>query len=66
MLRELASLLLVLSLAGVALAQVLPAEPASQTSSKRAVVIPIEGEINGITARAVKTRFERAKGYQSA
>ena len=63
MLRNLAFTftLMVLSLAALALAEVVPAELKPAPEAKRVVVIPIEGEINGITARAVKQRLERAE-----
>jgi membrane-bound serine protease (ClpP class) len=61
MLRNLGLMILGVSLAGLALAEAVPTEPEIEPASKRVVVVPIKGEINGITARAVTQRFERAK-----
>ena len=51
--------LLILAVAGLAGAQEVAEQPEAKV--RRAVVIPIEGEINGITARAVQQRMERAE-----
>ncbi|MCK4851092.1 MAG: hypothetical protein KAT11_07065, partial [Phycisphaerae bacterium] len=59
MLRTMGLTILGLSLAALAFGQVLSDEP--EPAPKRVVVVPIEGEINGITARAVKQRIERAQ-----
>ena len=61
MLRFFASMLMVLLLSVFALGQEVPAVADAPVAPKRVVVIPIRGEINGITARAVKARFERAQ-----
>lgn len=60
MLRNLGLMILGVSLAGLALAEMVPTEPEIEPASKRVVVVPIKGEINGITARAITQRFERA------
>ena len=59
MLRNIGLAILGLSTATLALSQVLSEKP--EPAAKRVVVVPIEGEINGITARAVKQRMERAQ-----
>ena len=61
MLRKLGLTIIAVSLAGLALGEVLPVEPQAPQAPKRVAVIPIEGEINGITARAVTQRLERAQ-----
>ena len=66
MLRNIGLTILVMSLATLAFAQVISDEPEAipiQVGDvpTRVVVIPIEGEINGITAWALKQRMERAK-----
>ncbi|NIA06751.1 MAG: hypothetical protein GWP14_03790 [Actinobacteria bacterium] len=63
MLRFFATILMVLVLSVLAFGQEVPtaADASASVVPKRVVVIPITGEINGITARAVKRRFERAQ-----
>ncbi len=66
MLRNIGLTILVMSLATLAFAQVISNEPEAIPTQlgdnpTRVVVIPIEGEINGITAWALKQRMERAK-----
>ena len=61
MLRKLGLTIIAVSLAGLALGEVVPVEPQAPQAPKRVAVIPIEGEINGITARAVTQRLERAQ-----
>ena len=64
MLKNVILLTLGISLAGFVFAQGIPSgspsPPEPPGSPKRVVVIPIEGEINGITTHAVKTRLDRA------
>ena len=60
MLRYLAFILMILPLSVLAFAQE-ASEPEVLTLPKRVVVVPIKGEINGITARAIEKRFARAK-----
>ena len=52
MLRTMGLTILGLSIAALAVGQVVG--DGSEPAGKRAVVVPIEGEINGITAWAVK------------
>ena len=59
MLRTMALTVLGLSFGALAIAQVISTEP--QAAQKLAAVIPIEGEINGITTRALTRRMDRAK-----
>ena len=61
MLRKAILVLLGVSFSALAVAQVIVDGLGDEPREKIAVVIPIEGEINGITARAVKQRLERAK-----